>query len=202
MLIIGLTGNIGAGKSAVAKRMVALGAHLVDADVLAREAVAPGSPGLAAIVARWGPAMIAPDGSLDRSALRRIVFGDPAERAALDAIVHPEVARRRESAVSAAQAAGAKIVVCDIPLLFETGLESTIDCIVLVEAPVALRRERLVHSRGLSPADADAMIGAQMPSEQKRARASHVVDNSGTLAALKVRVDALWNTLSAEAARA
>lgn len=196
MRIIGLTGNIAAGKSAVAARLSALGAHLVDADLLAREAVAPGSPALETIVARWGPAMLTPAGTLDRAALRRIVFADAAERAALDAIVHPEVARRRETAVAAAEAAGADVVVCDIPLLFEAGLEDTVDAVILVDAPEAVRRERLIRDRGLSPAEADAMIAAQMPSERKRARADYIIENAGTRDELIARVDALWPTLA------
>jgi len=196
MRIIGLTGNIAAGKSAVATRLSALGAHLVDADLLAREAVAPGSPALASIVQRWGPGVLTPAGALDRAALRRIVFSNPAERAALDAIVHPEVGRRRETAIAAAEAAGAALVVCDIPLLFEVGLEETVDAIILVDAPVAVRRDRLVRDRGLAPAEADAMIAAQMPSELKRARADYIIENTGTRDALTAQVDALWHSLA------
>ncbi len=196
MRIIGLTGNIAAGKSAVAARLAALGAHLIDADLLAREAVAPGSPALAAIVARWGPALLTAAGTLDRAALRRIVFSDAAERAALDAIVHPEVARRRDTAVAAAEAAGAELVICDIPLLFEAGLEDTVDAIILVDAPEAVRRERLIRDRGLSPAEADAMIAAQMPSALKRARADYIIENSGTREALAAQADALWHSLA------
>jgi len=201
MRIIGLTGNIAAGKSAVAARLAALGAHLVDADLLAREAVAPGSPALAAIVERWGPAMLTTTGALDRAALRQIVFSDAAERAALDAIVHPEVARRRVTAVAAAEAAGAELVVCDIPLLFEAGLEDSVDAIVLVDAPEAVRRERLIRDRSLSPAEADAMIAAQMPSDLKRARADYVIENTGTREALAAQVDALWQTLDPRSRR-
>ncbi len=196
MRILGLTGNIAAGKSAVAARLSALGAHLVDADILAREAVAPGSPALAAIVARWGPGVLSEAGTLDRPALRRIVFSDATERAALDAIVHPEVGRRRETAVAAAEAAGAELVICDIPLLFEAGLADTVDAVILVDAPEALRRERLIRDRGLSPAEADAMIAAQMPSAQKRARAEYIIENTGTREALAAQVDALWHTLA------
>jgi dephospho-CoA kinase len=169
---------------------------LVDADLLAREAVAPGSPALAAIVARWGPSILTDAGTLDRAALRRIVFSDPAERAALDAIVHPEVARRRDTAVAAAEATGAELVVCDIPLLFEAGLEDTVDAVILVDAPVAVRRERLIRDRGLAPAEADAMIAAQMPSELKRARADYIIENTGTREALAAQVDALWISLA------
>jgi len=200
MLVVGLTGNIAAGKSAVAARLAAHGVPIVDADGLAREAVAAGTPALARIVARWGDRVLSGDGALDRAALRRIVFADPAERRALDAIVHPEVARRREAAVAAHRARGERLVVCDIPLLFEAGLEGSVDRIVLVDAPVAVRRERLVRDRGLSPAEADAMIAAQWPSEQKRPRAHDVLDNAGTRAELDAAVDALHDALRARAA--
>ncbi|MBX7118320.1 MAG: dephospho-CoA kinase [Gemmatimonadaceae bacterium] len=200
MLVVGLTGNIASGKSAVAARLAAAGVPVVDADRLARDAVAPGTPGLAAIRARWGTRVLRADGSLDRDALRRIVFADPAERRSLDAIVHPEVARRRDAAVAALAAGGAPLVVCDIPLLFEAGLEGTVDRIVLVDAPRAVRHARLVRDRGLTPAEADAMIEAQWPAEQKRARAQHVIENAGTRAALDAAVDALLVTLRAAAA--
>lgn len=198
MYILGLTGNIAAGKSAVASRLAALGAHIIDADLLAREAVAPGSAGLAAIVERWGPGILAADGTLDRAALRRIVFADPAERAALDAIVHPEVARRRSRAVAAAEESGAPIVVCDIPLLFEAKLENTVDAVLLVDAPASIRRERLLRDRGLTPEEADDMIAAQMPSELKRARAEYIIENVGSRDELIARVDAVWSAVRAK----
>jgi dephospho-CoA kinase len=201
MRIVGLTGNIAAGKSAVAARFAAHGVPIVDADRLAREAVAPGSPALAAIIDRWGPSVILADGGLDRAALRRIVFADPLERRALDAIVHPEVARRRDAAVAALRAQGEPLVICDIPLLFEAGLEGSVDEVVLVDAPVALRRDRLVRDRGLTPGDADAMIAAQLPSEAKRARAHEVIDNVGTRAELDAAVDALHARLCRRAGR-
>ncbi len=198
MYILGLTGNIAAGKSTVASRLAALGAHVIDADLLAREAVAPGSAGLASIVQRWGPGILAADGTLDRAALRRIVFADPAERAALDAIIHPEVARRRSRAVAAAEASGAPIVVCDIPLLFEAKLETTVDAVLLVDAPASIRRERLLRDRGLTPEEADGMIAAQMPSELKRARADFIIENVGSRDELIAQVDALWSALRAK----
>ncbi|MBK7905339.1 MAG: dephospho-CoA kinase [Gemmatimonadetes bacterium] len=200
MRIVGLTGNIAAGKSAVAARLAAHGVPVVDADRLAREAVAPGSPALAAIVARWGPSVRLPDGTLDRGALRRIVFADPTERRALDAIVHPEVARLRDAALAAHRAHGERLVVCDIPLLFEAGLEDTVDHIVLVDAPAVLRRERLLRDRGLAPEDADAMIAAQRPSAEKRGRSQDIIDNTGTRAELDAAVDALHERLLALAA--
>jgi dephospho-CoA kinase len=195
MRVVGLTGNIAAGKSAVAQRLAAIGAPIVDADLLAREAVAPGSQALAAIAQRFGNAVLAPDGSLDRAALRQIVFTDAAARDALNAIVHPEVARLREATVAAHQKAGAALVVCDIPLLFEAGLEGNVDTIILVDAPEAVRRERLMRNRGLSAAEADAMMAAQMPAEAKRARADFVIENAGTRAALDAEVDRVWAQL-------
>jgi dephospho-CoA kinase len=200
MRIVGLAGNIAAGKSAVAARLAAHGVPVVDADRLAREAVAPGSPALAAIVARWGSSVRLPDGTLDRGALRRIVFADPTERRALDAIVHPEVARLRDAALAAHRAHGERLVVCDIPLLFEAGLEDTVDHIVLVDAPAVLRRERLLRDRGLAPEDADAMIAAQRPSAEKRGRSQDIIDNTGTRAELDAAVDALHERLLALAA--
>jgi dephospho-CoA kinase len=202
MRIVGLTGNIAAGKSAVAARLAARGAPIIDADLLAREAVAPGTPALAAIAHRWGAGVLGADGALDRGALRRIVFVDPAERDALDAIVHPAVARLRKAAVETARRRGEPIIVCDIPLLFEAGLEDTVDTIVLVDAPEALRRERLIRDRGLAPAEADAMMAAQMPADWKRARAHHLIENDGTLEELDARVEALWETLEPGSASA
>lgn len=201
MRIVGLTGNIGSGKSVVSARLAALGATVVDADQLARDAVGPGTKALAAIAARWGPSVLTTDGALDRAALRRIVFRDPRERAALDAIVHPEIARLRDEAVERARAAGAAVVVCDIPLLFEAGLEESFDTVVLVEAPADARRARLLAHRALSGDEADAMIAAQMPSERKRDRAHLILDNSGTLAQLEAQVDAFWATLDPRSQR-
>lgn len=201
MLLVGLTGNIAAGKSTVARRLTALGATLVDADQLAREAVRPSTPALAAIVGRWGPAVLTPDGHLDRAALRALVFEHPEELHALNAIVHPEVARLREVALGDARAAGARVVVCDVPLLFERDLAGDYDVVVLVDAPRALRLERLVHDRGLHEPEAMAMIAAQMPAELKRARADFVLENGGPREALEAQVDALWRALEARGAR-
>lgn len=200
MLIVGLTGNIAAGKSAVAARLAAHGAPIIDADLLAREAVAPGSAALAAIAARFGPQMLAPDGSLDRAALRQVVFRDAGARDALNAIVHPEVARLRAAAVARLRESGAPLVICDIPLLFETGLDREMDRIILVDAPVEVRRERLMRDRGLSAADADAMIAAQLPAERKRGHADYLIENDGTRDALDAQVDAVWTALRAATA--
>lgn len=195
MLVVGLTGNIGSGKSTVARLLGVRGVPVIDADVLAREVVAPRSDALAAIVARWGEAMLAPDGTLDRAALRRIVFASAADRAALDAIVHPAVKARREELLAEARVRGDRVVVCDIPLLFEAGLTGDVDVILLVDAPRELRLERLVRDRGLSRADALAMIDAQQPAEGKRGRSDYVIDNDGSLETLRARVDETWRVI-------
>lgn len=201
MLHVGLTGNIASGKSAVAARLAALGARVLDADAFAREAVAPGTPGLAAVVRRFGAAILAPDGSLDRAALGRLVFRDAAARAGLERIVHPEVATRRAAALDQARRDGVAIVVSDVPLLFETGLDRECDVVVVVDAPESVRLERLVRLRGLAEADARAMMAAQGDPADKRARADVVIENDGSLADLDDRVGAAWATLTARARR-
>lgn len=195
MRIIGLTGNIAAGKSTVAAELAAAGLPVIDADALAREVVAPGTPALDAIVARWGPAILAADGTLDRATLRRRILADPAERAALEAITHPAIAARRTARTAELAATGTPVIVCDIPLLFEATLEDTVDEIVLVDAPVAVRRARLIRDRGIDPAEADALIAAQMPAERKRAHADVVIENVGSRAELEAAVAALVTRL-------
>ncbi len=199
MLVVGLTGNIASGKSTVAARFAELGATVIAADALAREAVQPGTPALAAIRARWGDTVIAPDGSLDRAALRRIVFTDAAARRALEAITHPAIHRLREVHMAAARERGARIVVADIPLLFEVGLEGTVDRIVLVDAPESTRLERLVRDRGLGADEARAMIAAQTPAAEKRERADLVIDNDGSVEDLRARADEVFRELDADA---
>jgi dephospho-CoA kinase len=195
MLVVGLTGNIGSGKSTVARLLEARGVPVIDADVLAREAVAPGTPALAAIVSRFGAHVIAADGTLDRAALRHIVFADPVERAALDAIVHPAVNARRRTLLEQRRTLGAKVVVCDIPLLFEAGLDASMDTIVLIDAPREIRLERIMRDRALSRAEAVAMIDSQLPAEGKRARSAYVIDNDGTLDELRSRFESTWRAL-------
>jgi dephospho-CoA kinase len=192
MLLIGLTGNIASGKSTVARMLVARGATLVDADVLAREAVRVGTPAYDAIVRRWGGEVLSPDGVIDRPALRERVFAEPSELEALNAIVHPEVGRLRDERLAEARALGKRVVVCDIPLLFERNLADDFAHVILVDAPRPVRLERLVRDRGLRETDAMAMIAAQMPAELKRARADFVIDNVGTVAELEQKVDAVW----------
>ena len=198
----GLTGNIARGKSAVASLLAGLGATVIDADVLAREAVAPGTDGYARVVAHFGAEMVNVDGTLDRGALRQRVFTDPVERDALNAIVHPVVGRLREARLADARASDAEIVISDIPLLFEVGLEHAFDGVILVDAPSALRLARLMRDRGLSEADARAMIDAQWPSERKRAGATWVIDNDGSREQLAVRVADVWQALQTMTASA
>jgi dephospho-CoA kinase len=199
LLVIGLTGNIASGKSTVARLLSERGATIIDADVLARRTVDPGAPAHAAIVARWGKSVLSADGTVDREALRHLVFGNPAELEALNSIVHPHVRALRDELVEQARARGDQIVVCDIPLLFERGMVDDFDRIVLVDAPRDLRLERLVRERKLSHADAMEMIAAQMPSELKRARANYVIDNTSTLQALAQQVEEIWGALQRDA---
>jgi dephospho-CoA kinase len=195
MLLVGLTGNIASGKSTVSQMLSERGATIIDADLLARQAVEPGTPGYERIVERWGDAVLAPDGHLDRAALRSIVFSNPEELERLNAIVHPAVEQMRDRLVGEALERGDRIVVCDIPLLFERHLGENFDRIILVDAPRPLRLERLVRDRGLRETEAMEMITAQMPAELKRARADIVIDNDGTLAHLEQQVAAAWATL-------
>ena len=199
MLVVGLTGNIASGKSTVARLLSERGATIIDADVLARRTIDPGTPAHAEIIKRWGNAVVAADGGIDRDALRHIVFGAPDELEALNDIVHPHVRAMRDELVDQARARGDQIVVCDIPLLFERGLVDDFDRIVLVDAPRELRLDRLVSERKLSHADAMEMIAAQMPSELKRARANYVIENISTLQALSDRVEVIWLALQQDA---
>jgi dephospho-CoA kinase len=201
MQLVALTGNIASGKSTVARRLADRGAAVVDADDLARRAVEPGSAALGAIAARWGAGVLQADGALDRAALRHIVFGDASELAALNAIVHPEVERLRTEAFDEARRRGARVVVYDVPLLFERGLDARFEHIILVDAPAALRLERLVQERGLARDEAARMIASQLPSETKRARSTYVIDNAGTLDELRRKADDVWRELEGNAER-
>jgi dephospho-CoA kinase len=201
VLSVALTGNAAAGKSTVLAHFARWGAAVVDADQLAREAVAPGSPALDALVARFGPDLRLPDGTLDRAALRHRVMGDEARREALNAIVHPEVMRRHADRIEAARKAGVEIMVSDIPLLFEVLDPDAWDVVVLVDAPEATRRRRLRELRGYSDTDADDLIRAQLPSGPKRRRSHIVIDNDGSPEELETRSRAAWDQLVAEAAR-
>jgi len=199
MLLVGLTGNIASGKSEVARLLGERGATLIDSDLLAREAVRPGTEVLRKIAERWGQGILAADGSLDREALRRIAFADATELEKLNSFVHPEVTRLRDVQLELARGRGDKVVVCVIPLLFELGLANDVDCIVLVDAPRSLRLERLTEGRGLHGNQAMNMIASQMPAELERARADYVIENTGSLDDLNRDVDRLWGKLNKKA---
>jgi dephospho-CoA kinase len=195
MLSIALTGNVASGKTTVCRLFAEWGATIIDADALVREVQRPGMPVLAAIAEQFGPRVLLADGALDRAALRRIVFADAAARAALNAIVHPAVQQRRAALVAAARDRGDRIVVNDIPLLFEVLDPAAFDAVVLVDAPDAVRRARLMRDRGLLPDEADRLMAAQLPAAAKRARSDVVIDNDGTPEQLRERAFAAWHRL-------
>jgi dephospho-CoA kinase len=199
MLSVALTGNIGAGKSTVAELFKHWGATVIDADQLVREAQAPGQPVLAKIVSRFGKELLQPDGTLDRAALRVRVLGDAQGLADLNRIVHPEVHRRRQALLAAARARGDRIVVSDLPLLFESADPAEFDAIVLVDAPEAVRRARLLATRPLPPEEADRLMAVQLPSTPKRARSDYVIENDGDLPALECAAATVWDALVARA---
>ncbi len=197
--IIGLTGGIAAGKSTVSGRFAEHGAVVVDADLLAREAVAPGSPGLTAVRERFGPAVIAADGSLDRPALGAVVFADTAARKDLEAITHPEVWRlARERFDAAAAADPDALVVYDVPLLAEARGSRPIrfDAVVVVDAPAATRVQRLVEHRGMTVEEARRRVDAQASDAERLALADHVVDATGSLQDTLRSADAVWAALT------
>ena len=189
VLRIGLTGGIGSGKSTVAALLAERGAQVVDADLIAREVVEPGTPGLAAVVAEFGSGVLTPDGALDRPALAAVVFGDPAARARLDAVVHPLVRARAAELVAAAPPDA--VVVQDVPLLVETGQAGSFDLVLVVETDQETRVARLLE-RGLGAADARARIASQATDEQRRAVADVVLRNDGDRADLAAQVDRFW----------
>ena len=198
MRIIGLTGGIAAGKSTVSSRFAEHGAVVVDADRLARDAVAPGSPGLQAVRERFGDAVIAPDGSLDRPALGAVVFADPEARRALEGITHPAVWRLAQQRFDAAEAADPDaVVVYDVPLLAEAEGSRPLrfDAVVVVDAPAAVRIERLVEHRGMRREDAERRVAAQASDADRLALADHVVDANGTLEQTLRSADEVWARL-------
>jgi len=202
MFRIGLTGGIAAGKSVATVRLAELGAVVVDHDVLAREAVAPGSVGLAEIVEAFGEGILAPDGSLDRPALGALVFADAAARARLNEIVHPEVRRLSAEREAMAGAADARaVVVHDIPLLVETGQESHFHLLVVVHTPAEQRVARLVARRGLTEDAARARVAAQATDEERLAAADVTLDGSGDEDELRAQVDILWQRVAGEVAQ-
>jgi dephospho-CoA kinase len=205
VLRVGLTGGIGSGKSEVSRRLAARGAVIIDADVAAREVVAPGMPGLAQIAEAFGPEVLGPDGALDREQLGAIVFRDPALRVKLNAIVHPLVREWMTIAERAAEAATATgrdlIVVHDVPLLAESRRADGFDLVIVVDVPPELQVQRLVRQRGMTPDQARARMAAQASRDQRLAIAGIVIDNSGSLDDLDRRVAEVWADLQRRAAR-
>jgi dephospho-CoA kinase len=198
VLLVGLTGGIGSGKSTVARLLEKRGAVVFDADLLAREAVEPGTPGHAAVIERFGADVLAPGGELDREALASIVFADPAARRDLEQIVHPEV-RRLFAEGSEAYRDTDRVVVFSAPLLVETGMHTAFEVLVVVSATVVTQIERLMRQRGMSEPSIRARIDAQAPLEDKAAAADFLVDNEGSLDELESQVEQLWNDLSTRA---
>ncbi len=187
--VVALTGGIGSGKSTACEELRALGSAVIDADELAREAVSPGSEGLARAVAILGEDVLREDGSFDRERVAEIVFGDPSARKALESVVHPYVKREMAARVSVLMASGEhEIIVLDIPLLLESRSDAAYTTVVVVDCPAALRIRRLVESRGFTEAQVEARIAAQIPLQEKVAKAQHVIDNSGSRQELRAEV--------------
>lgn len=199
MYLVGLTGGIAAGKSTVAKRLVDLGAIEVDADLLAKEAVAAGSEGLKAIVAKWGLGILGEDGELDRAAMAKIIFEDPKQRDLLEDIVHPAVAARsREMILSAGEDS---IVIYNVPLLVEANVQLPFDLVVTVEAPQESQIERMIRHRGMTRDEAAARIRAQATTAQRAARADVILNSNQSLGRLMDDTEELWSTLTTAAAK-
>jgi dephospho-CoA kinase len=192
MLRVGLTGGIGSGKSEVARLLSAHGAVVVDADAIAREVVEPGTPGLAAVVAEFGPDVLRPDGTLDRARMAELVFAEEGARRRLEAIVHPLVREHSQALLAAAPPHA--VVVYDVPLLVEGGMGADFDVVVVVDVPEEVQVARLA-GRGMSAEDARARIAAQVPRPERLAAADVVIDNSGSLADLETAVRDVWETL-------
>ena len=201
MQTVGLTGGIGSGKSAVSRLLREHGAVVVDADLVAREVVDVGSPGLAAVVEAFGPEVLRADGSLDRPALGRRVFSDPESLARLNAITHPRIAERTRALFRQAAESDADVLVHDVALLVENGLTGSYDAIVVVAATPETQLDRLVRLRGMAEDEARARIASQLPLEDKLAVATHVIRNDGPLEELAPQVERVWASLL-EAAQA
>lgn len=196
MIRVGLTGTVAAGKSHVGRLFEAWGASRIDADDLARAAVAPGTAGLSRVVEIFGPDVLAPDGSLDRAAVRQRAFSDDEARAALEGVVHAEVRRLRSKWREDQRRRGAPVVVEEIPLLFETGLGDDYDVLIVVDAPREVRRERARASRGWTPEEFDAIDDAQMSGREKREGADHVICTDGAREETERAARFIWDSLS------
>lgn len=195
MLRVGLTGNVGAGKSTLVSLFAGWGATVIDADVLAREVVEPGGAVLKLVAEIFGEHVIAEDGRLDREAMRRIVFTDAGAREQLEAILHPAIRARFRELFIEAEARGDRIIIGVVPLLYEKKMDEEFDVVLLVDAPLDLRIERLVNKRGLSVEDANAVAAAQVPAEQKRARADLIIDNDSDIPTLERRAWETWKEI-------
>lgn len=197
MILVGLTGGIASGKSTVGRMLASAGVPVVDADVLAREAVAAGSDGLRAVVERFGHGVLAPNGSLDRKALGAIVFHDADARRDLNVIVHPRVAQLAMERLTALREAGTHdVAVYEVPLLFENGLEAIVDKTLLVAVRPDVQRARLMARDNAGPVDADARIASQMSLDEKRTKADYVVENDGTVDETARRLALVWREIS------
>jgi dephospho-CoA kinase len=194
--IYGLTGGIASGKSTVSRMLRELGAHVLDADVIAREVVEPGTPGLQAVAERF-PGVLGPDGRLDRAKLGARVFGDPKERAALNALLHPLIGQQFLLRTQALAEQGVERVLYDAPLLIENRLHEGMDGVVLVWVPREAQKARLMARDGLDEAAAEARLAAQLPLDEKRQHATWVVDNSGELGTTRARVEEVWRAMLA-----
>jgi dephospho-CoA kinase len=195
--LVGLTGGIASGKTTFAGALRARGVPVVDADALSRAAVAPGTPALAEIVRVFGTGVLAPDGALDRKRVAAIVFADPAARRRLEAVIHPAVRAAMAAETARLAAEGHPLAFYDTPLLYEVGLEALLDSVVVVWAPLHVQRDRLVLRDGLTPDEADARLAAQLPLDEKAARADFVVDNVGPPEALMPKAERLLADLRA-----
>jgi dephospho-CoA kinase len=198
VLLVGLTGGIGSGKSTVARLLERRGATLIDADQLAREAIATGTPGFERVVEAFGPEVLGADGDLDRAALADRVFADPAQRVALESIVHPEVSRRFGELVEEHRGSD-RVIVYVTPLLVELGLAPAFDVVVVVTASPHLRVSRVASERGLAPEDVRSRMASQATDEQRAQVANVLIDNDGGLRELERQVDRLWTDLAARA---
>ena len=196
MRLYGLTGGISSGKSTVSRMLRELGAHVLDADLIAREVVEPGTPGLAEVASRF-PGVLGPDGRLDRAKLGARVFADPAERAALNALLHPRIGAAFLEKTQALAAQGVELVLYDAPLLIENGLHAGMDGVLLVWVPRELQKQRLMARDGLEAQAAEARLAAQLPLEEKRRHATWIVDNTGDLTSTRAQVEEVWRAMLA-----